>query len=241
MSYKPSYQSYKKARDRRKNLPVIILVVAVIVMIVGIFLIYLSLSGAAGRIAFLTSPTPSATFTATPLPPTATWTPSPVPSDTPIPTETPLPTPSEPFEYVVQAGDSLFSIGEQFGVDYVAIMVLNGLTNDDELFVNDVLIIPNPDMGFPTPTPLPPNLGRGAIIQYFVLSGDSLRSIAERFLTTVDAIIEANEFDDPDAIYPGQIIDVPVNLITPTFGPPNTPTLTPTDPNVPTPTSTPAG
>jgi LysM repeat protein len=104
-----------------------------------------------------------------------------------------------------------------------------------------VLIIPNPDMGFPTPTPLPPNLGRGAIIQYFVLSGDSLRSIAERFLTTVDAIIAANDFEDPDSIFPGQTINVPVNLLTPTFGPPNTPTLTPTDPNVPTPTSTPAG
>jgi spore germination protein len=137
----------------------------------------------------------------------------------------------------------LDSIAQEFGVDYVAIMLLNGLTYDDVLFIyaGDILRIPNPDMGFPTPTALPPNLGRGAIIQYFVLPGDSLRVIAERFLTTVDAIIEANEFDDPDFIAPGQLIDVPVNLITPTFGPPNTPTLTPTDPNVPTLTSTPAG
>jgi LysM repeat protein len=241
MTYQPSYQSYKKSRKRRKNLPVIILVIAVIVMVVGIFLIYLSLSGAAGRIAFLTSPTPSATPTDTPPPPPPTFTPSPIPSETPIPSDTPEPTPSEPFEYTVQSGDSLYSIGEQFGVDYVAIMALNGLTNDDELFVGDVLIIPNPDMGFPTPTEVPPNLARGTIIQYFVLSGDSLRSIAEQFLTTVEEIIDANEFDDPDAIYPGQIINVPVNMITPTFGPPNTPTLTPTDPNAPAPTSTPAG
>jgi LysM repeat protein len=243
MSYKPSYQTYKKSRRRRQNLPVIILVIAVIVMIVGIFMIYLSLSGGAGRISLFVSPTPSATASATPLPPTETPTITPVPSETPIPSETPLPTPAEPFVYTVQSGDSLFSIAEQFGVDYVAIMLLNGLTNDDavSLFPGDVLTIPNPDMGFPTPTPLPANLGRGAIIKYFVLSGDSLRTIAEEFLTTVEDIIDANEFDDPDAIYPGQIINVPVNLITPTFGPPNTPTLTPTDENVPTPSSTPAG
>ena len=172
MSYKPSYKSYKRSRDRRKNLPVIILVIAVIVMIVGIFLIYLSLSGAAGRISLFTSSTPTATFTATPPPPTETPTPSPIPSETPIPTETPLPTPAEPFEYTVESGDSLFTIAEKIGVDYVAIMLLNGLTNDDILFVGDVLVIPNPDMGFPTPTSVPPNLARGTVIQYFVLSGD---------------------------------------------------------------------
>jgi LysM repeat protein len=241
MSYKPSYQSYKKSRERRKNLPLVILVVAVVVMVVGLFMIYLSLTGAVDRIAFLTSPTPSATATNTSPPPTETPTITPIPTDTLVPSETPLPTPSEPFEYTVQSGDSLFSIGEQFGVDYVAIMLLNGLTNDDPLYIGDVLMIPNPDMGLPTPTSIPPNLARGAIIKYFVLSGDSLRSIADQFLTTVDAIIEANEFDDPDSIYPGQIINVPVNLITPTFGPPNTPTMTPTDPNAPVPTSTPAG
>jgi LysM repeat protein len=219
-------------------MPVIILVIAVIVMLIGIFLIYISLTGAAGNIAFLTSPTPSATATATSPPPTGTSSPSPIPSDTPIPSETPVPTASEPFPYTVQSGDSLFSIAEQFGIDYVAIMVLNGLTNDTVLFVGDELTIPHPDMGLPTPTALSPNLPRGTIIGYFILPGDSLRSIAEEFLTTVEDIINANEFDDPNEIYPGQIINVPVNIITPTFGPPNTPTP---DPDVPTATSTPAG
>lgn len=240
MTYQPSYQSYKKSRKRRKNLPVIILVIAVIVMFVGIFMIYISLTGSSVNIAFLTSPTPTATATATPLPPTNTATITPIPSETLIPTETLLPTAAEPFDYTVQSGDSLFSIAEQFGVDYVAIMVLNGMTNDNVLFVGDVLTIPNPDMGFPTPTPIPPNLPRGREIEYFILPGDSLRSIADQFLTTVEDIIAANEFDDPNAIFPGQIIKVPVNLITPTFGPPNTPTQTPApaDPNA---TSTPAG
>jgi LysM repeat protein len=78
-------------------------------------------------------------------------------------------------------------------------------------------------MDFPTPTPLPPNLRRGAEIEYFVMPGDSIKIIAEKFLSTVEDIIEANELDDPNAIFPGQILIVPYRMITPTFGPSPTP------------------
>lgn len=123
--------------------------------------------------------------------------------------------------------------------DYLIIMVLNGLTNETALALNvgDELLIPNPDMEFPTPSPLPPNLGRGAIIEYFVLPGDSILIIAEKFLTTVEAIIAANDLEDPNAIFPGQILRVPIRLITPTFGP--SPTPPPTLPATGTPETTP--
>jgi spore germination protein len=143
-------------------------------------------------------------------------------------------TASAPFSYLVESGDSLVTIAEKFGVDYLTIMVLNGLTNDSILFVGDELIIPNPEMEFPTPTPLPPNLGRGAKIQYFVMPGDSIKLIAEKLLSTVEDIIAENDLEDPNAIFPGQILIVPYRMITPTFGPSPTP-----EGFVPTETSTP--
>jgi hypothetical protein len=44
---------------------------------------------------------------------------------------------------------------------------------------------------------------------YTVEPGDSLGSIAEQFNTTVDALLEANNFDNPDLLVVGQRIIVP--------------------------------
>jgi LysM repeat protein len=78
-------------------------------------------------------------------------------------------------------------------------------------------------MPVPTPTLLPAGLGRGDEIQYFVLRGDTLAAIAAEFYSTEDAIIEANDLADSNSIFVGQLLIVPVNLITPTPGP--SPTL----------------
>ena len=109
-----------------------------------------------------------------------------------------------------------------------------GVEKHHILFVGDELLIPNPGMDFPTPTPLPPNLRRGAEIEYFVLPGDSIKIIAEKFLSTVEDIIAANDLENPDAIFPGQILLVPVKMVTPTFGPSPTP-----EGGIPTETPTP--
>jgi LysM repeat protein len=173
---------------------------AILFIAIGATLMYMWIQGAGLELTFLATDTP-------------TYTPSP----------TPTMTASAPFNYLVESGDTLVLIAEKFGVDYLTIMVLNGLTNDSVLFVGDQLVIPNPGMEFPTPTPLPPNLGRGAKVQYFVMPGDSIKLIAEKMLSTIDGIIDENDLEDPNAIFPGQILIVPYRLITPTFGPSPTP------------------
>jgi len=206
---------------------------------VGILLIFMWVRGVSFGFGPADTPTPTATATETPVPLTATPTETLTPSETPVPTETLVPTPSEPFTYQVQAGDSLITIAEQFNVEYVGIMLLNGLTYESILYAGDNLLIPNPDMGLPTATPLPPNLPRGAVIDYFVLPGDTLLIIAEQFLSTIERIVEENELEDASSIFPGQVLKVPYYIVTPTFGPSETPTqqLTPT----PTATVTPEG
>jgi LysM repeat protein len=90
-------------------------------------------------------------------------------------------------------------------------------------------------MQIPTPTPVT-TTAPGTRITYMVLPGDGLGLIANKWNTTIDAILKANLTTLPDGeetlIYPGMLLVVPINLVTPvpTAGPTATltPTLTPT-------------
>ncbi len=165
--------------------------------------------------------------TATPVPPTAaptlTWTPSPTdtPADTPTATSSPTPT---AVVYVVKQNDSLFNIAAQFHVDVVALTEANQLTTTI-LAVGQKLIIPGENFATATPSPIPTGLARGTKVEYTVLLGDTLESIAAKFNSTANAISLAN----PDPAAPNNIsrhltnqnmqaamvIVVPVNLVTP--------------------------
>lgn len=241
MSNQSSFRDYKQSRERRQRFgPLIFGGMAIVLVAVGGLLIFLALRGGISfSFGATETPTITPTFTNTPVLPTEVPTETLDPTITPTPTETLVPTPAEPFEYRVQQGDSLISIADQYGVDYVSIMLMNGLTYESLLYAGDTLIIPNPDMERPTPTPLPPNLPRGARIEYFVLPGDTLQLIAEQFLSTIEDIMEENEMEDDFTIYPGQILIIPYYLITPTFGPSPTPTIEATP--EPTATFTPEG
>lgn len=67
----------------------------------------------------------------------------------------------------------------------------------------------------PTPTPLPSTLIPGQEIIYVVLPEDLLANIAARFNSTVEAIVAANDLDDPNNIFVGQRLIVPWGIITP--------------------------
>jgi hypothetical protein len=57
----------------------------------------------------------------------------------------------------------------------------------------------------PIPTPVPTPTHE----VYVVKSGDSVWKIANRYGTTMRAIILANDLRNPDLIYPGQILIIP--------------------------------
>jgi LysM repeat protein len=210
--------AYRKRRQR--IIPLVLGGLAVMLFIVGIFFVVLWFTGDSPPAlpGFLSTDTPTPTETQTPPPPTAT----PTITDTPEPSLTP--TPEGPITYIVEPGDTLSSIADQFGVDVLILMAYNGITDANQLFVNDELIIPAPDSDLPTPTPLPENLLPGQEIEYMVLPGDTLETIAAQFNSTAEAIAERNEIEDTNAIGVGQVLIVPVNIATPT------PTFTPSAP-----------
>lgn len=210
--------AYRKRRQR--IIPLILGGLAVVLLVVGIFFVVLWFTGDSppSMPGFLSTDTPTATVTNTPLPPTAT----PTITNTPEPSLTP--TPEGPTTYLVEAGDTLSSIADRFGVEVLVLMAYNGITDANQLFVNDELIIPIPGSDLPTPTALPENLLPGQEIQYMVLPGDTLETIAAQFNSTAEAIAKRNEIEDTNAIGVGQILLVPVNIATPT------PTFTPSAP-----------
>lgn len=202
--------SYRKRKERVG--PLLLGGLAVVLLVVGLFFVVLWLTSdnPPAMPGILASDTPPPTETSTPMPPTAT------PSITP--TEEPLitPTPEGPLTYIVVEGDSLFSIAEQFEVDVFLLMSANEMTDPDQLFVNEELIIPTEGYVLPTKTPIPDTLLPGQEIEYRIEPGDTLETIAALFNSLAEVIAERNEIDDPNSIGVGQIIIVIVNIATPT-------------------------
>ncbi|MBI3169275.1 MAG: LysM peptidoglycan-binding domain-containing protein [Chloroflexi bacterium] len=232
--------SYRRRNRGRQNT---ITIIAGVLLVGGLALLiyWMTLPGKPINLMLATeTPTPTLTFT-----PTNTNTPTPTFTETPSPTITSTPTFSAPFTYTVQDGDSLAVIAEKFalGEDAIPLMLLlnpyvvptdpNKLPTGIDpttLYVNpgQVILLPNPDMELPTATPIPPNLPRGTKLEYVVQSGDSLGAIANKFNSTIDDIMEENSLTDPNALFVGQVLVVPVNMVTPTATRP--PTSTPVTP-----------
>ncbi len=180
----------------------------------------------------LAEPTPTVTHTLW-LTPTSTHTP--LPSATPTWTATATETPFC-VTRIMGEGDTLPLLAERFQTTVDAIRRNNGLTSD-ALTPGQRLCIPvQPEVALsltPPPTATPTQ------IVYTVQKGDNLGSIAQKFGTSVDLIIKANNLTEKSILQVGQKLVIAQEYHTPTPVPPTpTDTLTPVPPTV-TPTVTP--
>ncbi len=219
MSGKNTPQSvFETYRKRQQMMPFLFGGLAVILVAVGAILVIAWLTGPnKPAISLFASATPTPTNTATPTPvtPTATFTLTPTITETP--TATVSPTASGPFEYTVQEGDTCWSISEKFAVSIDILLALNPTVDCNLIKPNEtILLIPAPDTELPTPTPLP--TGFRGTINYTVVSGDTLASIASKFNSTVDVILLDNKdtITDGVTIYVGSVLKIRVNIVTPT-------------------------
>ncbi|HNB54991.1 MAG TPA: LysM peptidoglycan-binding domain-containing protein [Anaerolineales bacterium] len=238
-------------RKRRRSGPNIVIILAVLLIVVGlgVLIYWLFQPGQALNSYFATeTPTPTVTNTAT-----STSTPTPTSTETSTPTITFTPTFSAPFTYTVQDGDYLALIVEKFalgdnGIDLI--FLLNPYNAETGIGINpanpiiipgQVILLPYPGMPLPTATPVPPDLPRGSKIEYIVKPGDSLSAIAALFNSTVEDIMKENNITNANALSAGQLLVIPVNMVTPTATRP--PTSTPITPGpgtlLPTATLTP--
>jgi LysM repeat protein len=154
--------------------------------------------------------------------PEETETPSPAPTETvPAPTNTftpegPTPTPpvvhNTPTEtgggettYIVQPGDSVYSVASAHGVSPDDVISRNNLQYPYYLEVGQELIIPSSTTSPTGPTNTPPAGGR----QHVVQQGEWLYSIARKYGVSWESIAEANSLIYPYTVYPGDILYIP--------------------------------
>lgn len=226
-SAKDVIDSYRKRQAGTWQTTVLFIGIALLIILGAAFLVFW-LTGAKfdPRALMATkTTTPTRTFTPSPVPPTSTTSLTPTespPSDTPAPSLTP--TRSGAVVYVAQEGDSLYSIAEKFDIDLLTLIVRNRERENYELdpvnpniFVGDEIFIPAPDDFIPTPTPVT-DATPGTPVNYTVRPGDSIELIATKLNSTVEDILNRNEFIEEDqdgVIYTGQVLNVRVNLVTP--------------------------
>ena len=208
---------------KKRSLLMVLTILAIILVVLGIVMIVLWLSGGgfSGSL-FAKKPTPTNTLPPTPI---MSATPSLIPTETPTLEPTITSTPTGPFEYEVEENDSCWSIAEKFEVDFLTLLAINNFENGEcPIIPGQKILVPAPGQTLPTPTDIPSDLPSGTKITYTIQSGDSLASIASKFNTTIDDILNLNKdtIEDQDNIPVGIEITIRVNLVTPT------PTFAPT-------------
>lgn len=97
--------------------------------------------------------------------------------------------------YIIQRGDSLFSIAEEFNTTIADLREINGITEGEQIFAGQSILLPTGDSSF--------------VEVYEVQPGDTLFGISERFNTSVGIIQGLNEIGDSTHIEAGQLLIVP--------------------------------
>jgi len=223
--------SYRKRRQQKG--PFLVYGAIALVIIGGIMLIIWLTGPGQPFSGLFPTETPTPTLTSTPTNTSA-------PTETPTTTLTPAPTvsatPSAPFPYTIQENDSLDAIAQRFNLGDDGILLILDQNpeivnvNTGVIFVGQTILIPIPGTTRPSSTPIPSNLGRGTLIEYRVLPGDTLAGIAASFNSIEQNIIDENNIENANALQVGQVLQIPVNLVTATATLPST--STPVSPTV---------
>ena len=97
----------------------------------------------------------------------------------------------------VAAGDTLYGISRQYGVDWAQVAEANGLATPNQLYPGQLLKIP-PDVPGPTPE-----------FNHRVHNGETLSSLARQYGLSADELAAANGLSTPYTIYSGQMLVIP--------------------------------
>jgi len=161
-------------------------------------------------------PAAATTEAATPARPATAASPTPPPprpiAPAPVATATPKPAASggeKSFSYKVVFGDTLGGIAARFKVTTDALLSLNPGINPDVLTIGQELKIPGEA-----------SVEAGGTRSYTVRAGETLSGIAQRFGVTLDELMKLNRITDPNQIFVGQALRIPVSAAaTPTSRP----------------------
>ncbi len=120
----------------------------------------------------------------------------------------PTPTPA-PFLYTVKEGDTLFSIALQFEVSPNEIVAANILSNPNNVFVGQELLIPGYQPAGSTSAGSGTSASPDAPAIHIVQAGEVLSVIAEKYGVTLDELVAANRIANPNLVSPGTELVIP--------------------------------
>ena len=104
--------------------------------------------------------------------------------------------------HFVQRGDTLYSIGRQYGVSIPALMSANpAISNPNRIYAGTWLYIPCGSGG--------PGVGGPCSHMHYVARGQSLGEIALFYRVSPYAIAQANGIHNLDLIYAGEYLCIP--------------------------------
>ena len=99
-------------------------------------------------------------------------------------------------EYVVKPGDTLSYIAMLYDTTVEAIVIQNNIQNPNLIYPGEVLKITYAN-----------NETKNE--EYIVKPGDTLTYIARLYGATVESIVQENNIQNPNLIYPGQVLNIP--------------------------------
>ncbi|HEX3052619.1 MAG TPA: LysM peptidoglycan-binding domain-containing protein [Aggregatilineaceae bacterium] len=107
--------------------------------------------------------------------------------------------------HVVQSGETLFQIAIDYGTTVEAIATVNGITDEAYISVGQRLLIPNAQA-----TP-------GALVTVVVNPGDTLRTLARTYNTTIADIANTNHITNAALLYVGEELAISQGAADPTL------------------------
>jgi LysM repeat protein len=110
-----------------------------------------------------------------------------------------VPAATAPASYVVQPGDTVSAIASRHGLSTADVLAWNGLTWRSVIYPGQTLSL----SGTPAPASAP-----ASAQTHLVVAGDTVYGIAQKYGTTVDAVLAANGLTRESVIYPGQTLAV---------------------------------
>ena len=115
---------------------------------------------------------------------------------------------TESVEHTVESGDTLTDIARRYGTTVQEIVDINNIQNPD-------LIYPGDKLRILTNSTIPGNEERGTgEIIYTVQRGNTLSQIALDYNVSIEHIVELNDIEDPNLIYPGQKLRITESDVT---------------------------
>ena len=118
------------------------------------------------------------------------------------------PTNTESIEYIIKSGDTLSAIARRYGTTVQELVDINHIQNPD-------LIYPGEKLRILTNSSIPGNEERGTgSITYIVKRGNTLSQIARTYNVSVEHIVELNDIENPNLIYPGEKLRITESNVT---------------------------